>query len=188
MAPSDELTALLRTLPQELFDAVREFVFTADPGERVVEEDYKPPAQLQVDRSTRARFAEAYYGDGAVFCFPAGLERAWLNAIPNAHFDKITRMRCEMSRVWGPQTLCQTNADEREHMDQLGAFLRIVRSRGGYDKVTSITRRRRTECLLIFTSAHGAEAHWDLVMEGPLCGTIDFEKLHHTENKVRAGR
>lgn len=59
MAPStDDLLALLRKVPQELFDDIHSLVFSISSRERVIGKDFEPPAQLQVNRATRARLLE----------------------------------------------------------------------------------------------------------------------------------
>lgn len=62
---TEELLQGLKTLPQELYDMIRDRTFAYDfnAGSRIIEKDYKPPVQLQIDRKIRAEFAEKYYGD-----------------------------------------------------------------------------------------------------------------------------
>ena len=92
MAAGENLAACLQKLPQELYDKIYEQVFTADSKERVIDKGYKPPAQLQVDRASREKFADSYYGAGATFSFPTGLDVAWAEGLPTRHFDKIARL------------------------------------------------------------------------------------------------
>lgn len=70
---TSDMQTLLQTLPQELYGKIFEEVFTADSHDRIISEDYTPPAQLQVSSALRERFAESYYGNGATFVFPQGL-------------------------------------------------------------------------------------------------------------------
>lgn len=94
MATSDDLAELLQTLPQELFDKIYDNVFTADGGERLVDWDYKPPVQLQVDRGSRDKFAESYNGGETAFILPHGIDCGWLQSLPTAHFLTIAHLKC----------------------------------------------------------------------------------------------
>lgn len=63
----EQLRQHLGGLPQELYDAIFDTVFTAKPGRRTINNQYKPPAELQVSRATRKQFAKSYYSDSAYF-------------------------------------------------------------------------------------------------------------------------
>ena len=60
---------LVQDLPPELFTAIYDHVFTAERGEVVtVDKKYRPPKLLQVNTSSRKRFATSYY-DRTTFQF-----------------------------------------------------------------------------------------------------------------------
>jgi hypothetical protein len=56
--------------PQELYDMILDFTFTANPRTLEITADYQPPPTLQVSRATRRTFANSYFGPGSVFSFP----------------------------------------------------------------------------------------------------------------------
>ena len=55
------LEALLKALPQEIYDDIFDYVFTPDVETIEIGRDYAPPAQLAVNHDTRRLFAERYY-------------------------------------------------------------------------------------------------------------------------------
>ena len=63
----DDLITRIQSLPPELYDLIDADVFTPDTNTdggviiRVDDMPYKPPAAMQVDRKTRAFFAQAYH-------------------------------------------------------------------------------------------------------------------------------
>lgn len=68
---AEDLNRLLGTLPQELNDDIFDRVFTAGPGTRTVDKNYKTPAVLQVSRATRKKISKSYYdGEGVIFLQP----------------------------------------------------------------------------------------------------------------------
>ncbi|CZT20945.1 uncharacterized protein RCC_06806 [Ramularia collo-cygni] len=60
----------VQTLPQELQDSILECVITEKPSEDgviYIDETYKPPLALQLNRKMRAAFALEYYGGDTIF-------------------------------------------------------------------------------------------------------------------------
>lgn len=123
MADSDtmELRARLADLPQELYDTIFDFTFTAEPGIRYLDR-FSPDCTelcnarplfrvpdsvhlLHVDRTSRNQFARSYYGgDEAVFVaayFSGGQEYSchsstccnWLESLPPDHRAMIRDVR-----------------------------------------------------------------------------------------------
>ncbi|UJO21218.1 uncharacterized protein CLAFUR5_10960 [Fulvia fulva] len=65
---SEDISRLLGTLPQELYDEIYSLTFTADPGVRKVNKDWRrPPHLLLVDASSRALFAKSYFDADSSF-------------------------------------------------------------------------------------------------------------------------
>lgn len=64
---TEDLIYHLNRLPQELYDTIYEDVFSAEPGDRIINEDYTFPAQLSVSRATRKQFALSYYQESSAF-------------------------------------------------------------------------------------------------------------------------
>lgn len=80
------LAGLVQALPLELYNEVYEFTFYSVPGEHYIDRDYKPPSCLQVDRLTRNRFAQTYYGKGSIFCVSRKDCSKWLASLPKEHW------------------------------------------------------------------------------------------------------
>ncbi|KAK3066013.1 hypothetical protein LTR53_017795, partial [Teratosphaeriaceae sp. CCFEE 6253] len=57
----DDLSIKVQALPVELQDLIYTFTFTANPVIRYIDDTYKPPGLLQVDRTSRRLFAQSYY-------------------------------------------------------------------------------------------------------------------------------
>ena len=66
MASLDEL---IHRLPPELFDQIKDHVFTARPSTVVIDYEYDPPHLLQVSQATREQYAKSYYASGTAFEF-----------------------------------------------------------------------------------------------------------------------
>ncbi|CZT18927.1 uncharacterized protein RCC_04772 [Ramularia collo-cygni] len=87
----------LDTLPQELWDKIFTEVFTATPGNRTIvwkphgKKDQVQHSLLGVSRSTRAAFAQNYYGGGSSFSIPDNWSEVgyWPWSLPKEHYDLI---------------------------------------------------------------------------------------------------
>lgn len=61
-ADTEKLNDLLQTLPQELYDEIQEYTFTINqPVE--IDWDYRQPAVLRVDHTSREGYAASYHRD-----------------------------------------------------------------------------------------------------------------------------
>ena len=63
-----ELTGPLGTLPWELYDYVYDLTFSNARDYAIIDSDYRPPANLQVNHGTRIQTAQQYYADTEFFC------------------------------------------------------------------------------------------------------------------------
>jgi hypothetical protein len=77
------LCELVQALPRELYDEIYNLTFTANGGEIHVDKNYKPPAQLHVNRASRELFAKQYYGNTTFHFADPGTKVAgkWLGAL-----------------------------------------------------------------------------------------------------------
>lgn len=113
-----QLSELMQTLPQELFDNIYGLTFTATPGLRELGyirsyDDGRTfhrcqrgrqflgadsRALLEVDRASRAQYASSYYGQGSMFiAHTPYAARTWLQSVPQHHRDLI-RVPFEINR------------------------------------------------------------------------------------------
>ena len=84
---------LIQDLPPELFNEIKNFVFTTTTRRVIIDEKYTPPTSLHVDKNTRSRFAELFYGSGTIYQFrqPYVLYR-WLRSLSHDHLDMVEAM------------------------------------------------------------------------------------------------
>jgi hypothetical protein len=71
----EQLRTRLERLPQELYDQIYNLTFAfdwdkEDSPDRLIDENYRLPWQLQIDRNRRKEFMEHYYGSTACWRFP----------------------------------------------------------------------------------------------------------------------
>ncbi|CZT23003.1 uncharacterized protein RCC_08711 [Ramularia collo-cygni] len=68
LAHPKSLSDLLQTLPQELLDEIRGWVFTPDssPKQIRITRNYTPPSNMQVNKETRKVILHSHYSMGAV--------------------------------------------------------------------------------------------------------------------------
>ncbi|KAK3617435.1 hypothetical protein LTR22_026731, partial [Elasticomyces elasticus] len=97
---TDTLSVHLQALPVELQDEIYTLTFTAAPIVRYIDETYKPPALLQVDRASRTLFAKSYYGHVLVFeCADTSMisgktvMSSWFHSLTEEHQALIRRLR-----------------------------------------------------------------------------------------------
>lgn len=74
MAPTTALKRLrkrIAKLPQELLDQIKELTLAYDPAsiDRVIDQNYKPPFQLQFNHQLRREFLPVYYATPGVWIF-----------------------------------------------------------------------------------------------------------------------
>jgi len=91
---------LAQRLPQELKDLIHDFTFTADrarDGVREVNDQYRPPALLQINRAFRSQFVRSFYGNGIsfefVFKLPLDKVAQWCNALAPHDLALINHFR-----------------------------------------------------------------------------------------------
>lgn len=65
----------------QLFDRIYDLTFTSNSGTIVTDQDYKPPALLQLNKATRRTFATCYYGENVFRLRLAGPIVDWLEAL-----------------------------------------------------------------------------------------------------------
>lgn len=84
----------LESLSQELYDMIFKEVFTAKEHTHIINNDYKPPVQLQLNRSTRAAFGESYYSKDSKWVFD-NLDSlhyflpAWYTSLPQVAIERL---------------------------------------------------------------------------------------------------
>lgn len=79
---------------------ISSLVFTADNSIQKIDENYKPPPLLAVDRSSREIYAKAYYGSNdSLFICNASLDTIhgtlipWLKSLPESHLRMIRQLK-----------------------------------------------------------------------------------------------
>lgn len=101
---ADNLPALVQALPIELFDEILMLTvialirplglcFTRPNQPRTIDEEYKPPMMLQIDRKSRAQFADAFYRNTPTFYVSSLLAATWIRSLPKCHLDLIADIR-----------------------------------------------------------------------------------------------
>ena len=100
MAP-ENFPDLMRALPQELFTEIYDLVFATPLKDHCVriDQDYKPPVQLQVDRTSRAAYAESYYSNTTFVLDDSDLGSSWGQSLERQHFDSICHFRVPNDEV-----------------------------------------------------------------------------------------
>ncbi|CAK3924881.1 Hypothetical predicted protein [Lecanosticta acicola] len=119
MSSAEDLARLLLTLPQELYDEIYAWTFTANPGTRTIRraetgrnirKDMSGTSNqtkinrnlLFVSRATRAQFAASYYGGfGAKFLVDRELVIKWLHTLPEEHRDMFRQVKCLVRKGYG---------------------------------------------------------------------------------------
>lgn len=90
----DGLNERIHALPPELFNRINDFVFTAEPGNRIVDGSYKPSQLLSVSKSTRLRFAQSVYGSASTFVFhDVEFLVRWLAALDPIHKAMLQKVQ-----------------------------------------------------------------------------------------------
>lgn len=98
----DETSKRVQDLPRELFDKIYVETFTADGKSCKIDDNYTPPKLLQIDRASRALFAQSYY-DQTTFVFDNSSKlKNWLRSLHRKHrvFLREVRMIYNCSRHW----------------------------------------------------------------------------------------
>lgn len=93
------LIGLVHGLPPELFNDIRDLVFTPDEKRVFINEHYTPPSLLQVSSYTRRQYAERYYGGATEFVpSSAKILAKFLKCLPEAHRGLIQHV-CLLVRL-----------------------------------------------------------------------------------------
>lgn len=74
----------VQSLAPELFEHIYNLVFTADSGDKQIDEHYKPPLQLSIDPKSRAAFAKDYFPNTFIGKNTEVIN-LWLDALPTEH-------------------------------------------------------------------------------------------------------
>ena len=96
---ANDISERVQDLPQELYDIIYQYTFTAEFGEVEINADYKTPKLLAVDRASRHLYAKSHYR-GRTFCI-AHLSNdhrdlfRWLKSLPSDHQAMIREIRFE---------------------------------------------------------------------------------------------
>ncbi|KAF7193935.1 hypothetical protein HII31_04825 [Pseudocercospora fuligena] len=146
-----ELSELMQTLPQELFDDIYNLTFTAEPGlrdlGRICSHNWgrsfvryhrgqqflgaDTRALLQVDRASRAKYASSYYGEGSIFiAHTAYAAMTWMHSVAPEHRSLIAAL---------PRTLAWAGFGVGGH----GPHQILRADHNGWEKVMSISLFRR---------------------------------------------
>ena len=99
---SEHLKRYLNALPQELYDYILDLTITPELSIRYIDRNYRPPAILQIDRTSRFKAAQRYYGDGSkFFCSNYYDCILWLASLSNEHAALLQEVHCEsLSFSW----------------------------------------------------------------------------------------
>lgn len=97
---NEGLVRRIQDLPPELHDMIFSLVFAADVSIRTIDENYKPPPLLAVDRRSREIYAKAYYGStDSLFICNASIDTIhdtlipWLKSVPESHLRMIRHLK-----------------------------------------------------------------------------------------------
>ena len=90
--PCLDLSDAVHTLPQEISDIIRDYVFSIDSEPVDVEEQYKSLALFQVDRTTQEAFAKTFYAN-TTFTFQSSLGLSvWLCSLRPEHRALVSKL------------------------------------------------------------------------------------------------
>lgn len=97
-------------IPQELYDNIYDLVFTAEPGVRTLNKQYKIPALLHVSQATREKFSKSYYdAEGVTFEVIEESGRHRPDFVTRAVAHNVRRISTYQSGPWGanvPLSIC----------------------------------------------------------------------------------
>ena len=87
----------VQKLPPELFNEIKDIVFSSTANRVMIDESYTPPTTLHVSNETRKQFAEMFYGSGTtfVFCQPSAFQR-WLKSLGHEHLQMIQAIEIQI--------------------------------------------------------------------------------------------
>lgn len=107
---SSNLIERVHALPAELFNQIRDEVFTPKPCTVRIDAKYKPPSSLQVDKASRRRYTLKYYGGVVKFtCANPDLLLRYLASLTKAQ----RRFLHSISLITAPTVAVDSNARTR---------------------------------------------------------------------------
>lgn len=83
------LTDSVHALPPELFAQIRDLVLTFDSITTVIDEDYKPPLQLQLNAITRRHAASIFYQQTMFSFYNPAIFLKWLSSVSETYLDMV---------------------------------------------------------------------------------------------------
>ena len=91
------LAECVQGLPAELFNYVLDLTLTINADTFTLDNNYKPPVQLQIDRASREEIAETYYGETTFIInrFRDFSKSAkFVESLPTEHVKLVKTIRC----------------------------------------------------------------------------------------------
>ncbi|KAK4494923.1 hypothetical protein PRZ48_014279 [Zasmidium cellare] len=104
---SDELNQRIHNLPQELQDRILDCTTAIEPGMVTIDDDYRPPWQLRINRATRSNCAKQYYTTSIFKLRKRSMNDPliavlvrWLTRLPVEHVALVTHIRVGVLGDW----------------------------------------------------------------------------------------
>jgi hypothetical protein len=99
-----QFKAKLESLPPELYDYIFDLSFAPSIDVCIIDQKYRPPNTLSVDRATRTIMAVRFYGDNSIFhCGNHEDCSKWLISLPPEHRQLLQQARCESLLLSAPE-------------------------------------------------------------------------------------
>lgn len=119
---TDILIQRVRNLPAEMRDQIADSVFTADGCRLSIDQDYRPPSQLQVNRSSRHHYLQEYYDRTTFQCQQPTMLFRYLSSLDSISRPHMRSMRLIITIHGGTveQATRQRFERERNLTDILG--------------------------------------------------------------------
>ncbi|KXS95453.1 hypothetical protein AC578_4727 [Pseudocercospora eumusae] len=99
MSSAPTLEERIQTLAQELQDMIFDFTVSFDPGVITIDDKWKAPWQLQINRATRAKISKTYYGRFSFRissrCDSVVMFGRWLDMLGKSERALITNLRVD---------------------------------------------------------------------------------------------
>lgn len=156
----------LEGMPPELYSLIKSFVFTtsnidlnidfesstastpcshepvhARPSLKVarINETWKPPRWMQVDRASRAAFSKQLFKLGTVFIFPGmAVMKKWIESLPPSDISILPRMILCCIFAPGPEMVCSAVLSQTEEAH----LMRIILIRQVFEQITEQAEAR----------------------------------------------
>ena len=89
----DDLAARVQALPAEIYSHIYNLTFTYTSGDvHIIRDNFRPDSRLHIDRNSRNRFAERYYGGSKFHIHSADMKR-WIASVDHTHFEMVRNIR-----------------------------------------------------------------------------------------------